>query len=264
MARRDESVEGIVLGIDSPGGSAMASEVMWQAARRVAKDKPLIVSIGSMAASGGYYLASAGDTIFADPSAIVGSIGVVGGKFVFKELFDKVGLHTETFSRGKNAELFSSNHPFTDQQRRLVTNWMTRTYEQFTDRVMSQRGKKIKDIDEVAHGRIFLAKQARGLGMVDELVGIDKAIAYAAEKAGFSGKDYEVKVLPGTRTLADILRGGGGGQDARMPFKPQMNNGEADLLTGLSRAAARLVRQQIQYIQLLQQRPVILVSPFVL
>ena len=97
-----------------------------------------------------------------------------------KDLFDKVGLHTETFSRGKNAELFSSNHPFTDQQRRLVTNWMTRTYEQFTDRVMSQRGKKIKDIDEVAHGRIFLAKQARGLGMVDELGGIDKAISYAA------------------------------------------------------------------------------------
>jgi len=262
MASRDENVEAIVLRIDSPGGSAMASEVMWQAARRAAKDKPLIVSIGSMAASGGYYLASAGDYVIADPSAIVGSIGVVGGKFVFKDLFDKVGLHTETFSRGKNAELFSSNHPFTDQQRNLVTRWMTRTYEQFTDRVMSQRGKKIKDIDEVAHGRIFLAKQARGLGMVDELGGIDKAVAYAAEKAGLENKDYDVKVLPGTRTLADILRGGVG-QDARMPFKPQINLGEANLLNVLSPSAARLVRQQIQYIQLLQQRPVILVSPFV-
>ncbi|HEV8605570.1 MAG TPA: signal peptide peptidase SppA [Tepidisphaeraceae bacterium] len=262
LATRDENVEAIVLRIDSPGGSAMASEVMWQAARRAAKDKPVIVSIGSMAASGGYYLASAGDYVIADPSAIVGSIGVVGGKFVFKELFDKVGLHTETFSRGKNAELFSSNHPFSDQQRRLVTNWMTRTYEQFTERVMSQRGKKIKDIDEVAHGRIFLAKQARGLGMVDELGGIDKAIAYAATQAGLEGNDFEVKVLPGTRTLADLLRGGGG-PDAAMPFRPQVNLGEANLLNVLSPSAARMVRQQIQYIQLLQQRPVILVSPYV-
>ena len=229
----------------------------------MAKDKPLIVSIGSMAASGGYYLASAGDYVIADPSAIVGSIGVVGGKFVFKDLFDKVGLHTETFSRGKNAELFSSNHPFTDQQRRLVTQWMTRTYEQFTDRVMSQRGKKIKDIDEVAHGRIFLAKQARGLGMVDELGGIVKAISYAATQAGMDENEYEVKVLPGTRTLADILRGGFGA-DARMTFKPQMNIGEANLLNVFSPSAARLVRQQIQYIQLLQQRPVILVSPLVM
>jgi protease-4 len=264
MASRDENVEAIVLRIDSPGGSAMASEVMWQAARRVAKDKPVIVSIGSMAASGGYYLASAGDYVFADPSAIVGSIGVVGGKFVFKDLFDKVGLHTESFSRGKNAELFSSNQPFTDQQRRLVTNWMTRTYEQFTDRVMSQRGKKIKDIDEVAHGRIFLAKQARGLGMVDELGGIDKAIQYAATQAELEPNQYEVKIVPGTRTLADLLRGGGLGSDAVMPFKPQVNVGEANLLNVLSPSAARLVRQQIQYIQLLQQRPVILVSPFVM
>jgi protease-4 len=262
MASRDENVEAIVIRIDSPGGSAMASEVMWQAARRAAKDKPVIISIGSMAASGGYYLASAGDYVIADPSAIVGSIGVVGGKFVFKDLFDKVGLHTETFSRGKNAGLFSSNQPFTDQQRRLVTNWMTRTYEQFTERVMSQRGKKIKDIDEVAHGRIFLAKQARGLGMVDELGGIDKAIQYAATQAGLDEKDYDVKVVPGTRTLADILRGGAFGSDAKMPFRPQVNVGEVNLLNVLSPSAARLVRQQIQYIQLLQQRPVILVSPF--
>jgi protease-4 len=262
MVGRDENVEAVVIRIDSPGGSAMASEVMWQAARRVAKNKPVIISIGSMAASGGYYLASAGDHIIADPSAIVGSIGVVGGKFVFKDLFDKIGLHTETFSRGKNAELFSSNAPFTDQQRRLVTGWMTRTYEQFCDRVMSQRGKKIKDIDEVAHGRIFLAKQARALGMVDELGGIDKAIAHAATQAGLNSGDYEVKIVPGTRTLADLLRGGGA--DAKLPIGPQVNVGEMGFVNALSPSAARLLKQQIQYIQLLQQRPVILVSPYVI
>jgi protease-4 len=106
-ANRDEKIEAIVIRIDSPGGSALASEAMWQAARRVAKDKPVIISVGSMAASGGYYLASSGDYIFADPTAIVGSIGVVGGKFVLKDVFTKLGLGTESFLRGRNADLFS-------------------------------------------------------------------------------------------------------------------------------------------------------------
>jgi hypothetical protein len=100
--------------------------------------------------------------------------------------------------------------------------------------------------------------------MVDELGGIDKAISYAATQAGLEPDEYEVKIVPGTRTLADLLRGGGFGSDAVMPFKPRLNLGEANLLNVLSPSAARLVRQQIQYIQLLQQRPVILVSPFVM
>src|SRR5206468_8747305 len=130
-ASRDDSIKAIVLRIDSPGGSALASEVMWQAAHHAAEDKPLIISIGGMAASGGYYLASAGDYIFADSSAIVGSIGVVGGKFVLKDLFAKLGLTTEEFSRGRNADLFSSNQNFTDRKRRRGTNWRRETYEEF-------------------------------------------------------------------------------------------------------------------------------------
>ncbi len=207
IASRDENVKAIVLRIDSPGGSAMASEVMWQAARRLAKNKPLIISVGGMAASGGYYVASAGQYIFADSNAIVGSIGVVGGKFVLHDLFDKIGLHTETFIRGTNADLFSMAHPFTDQQRRLVTNWMQQTYEQFVDRVMTTRKDKIKDIDDVAHGRIFLAKQAKALGMVDELGGLNKAIAYAASKANLAEGKYDLRIVPGTKTLGDLLRG---------------------------------------------------------
>ena len=117
LAVRDDNVKAIVIRIDSPGGSALASEVMWQAVRRAAAKKPVIISVGGMAASGGYYLACAGDKIFADPTAIVGSIGVVGGKFVFKDLFEKLGLHTETFAKGSNAGLFSSSEPWTDRQR---------------------------------------------------------------------------------------------------------------------------------------------------
>ncbi|HEX2974240.1 MAG TPA: signal peptide peptidase SppA [Tepidisphaeraceae bacterium] len=262
IATRDEDVEAIVLRIDSPGGSALASEVIWQAIHRAAQEKPVIVSIGSMAASGGYYLASGGDHIFADPTAIVGSIGVVGGKFVFKDLFDRVGVHTQDFARGQNANLFSSNEPFTEQQRRLVTNWMRQTYDLFTERVMSTRGKKIKDVDQVAHGRIFAAKQARELGMVDELGGIDKAIAYAAARADLAAGEYEVKTIPPTRTLADLLRGED--IETRMPFEPKVSIAPDSLLRALSPHTSGLLMQQMQVLQLLQKRPVMLVSPYVI
>ncbi len=263
MAARDDSIKAIVLRIDSPGGSALASEVMWQAVRRVAKDKPVIISIGSMAASGGYYLASAGDRIFADPTAIVGSIGVVGGKFVFKDLFEKLGLNTETFSRGKNANLFSSNEPWTDVQKQMVTKWMRETYEQFTERVMSSRKGKIQNIDEVAKGRIFVAKDALKLGMVDQIGGLQEAIKYAAGAANLQSGEFEIRVLPPTRTLADLFHGGDGAEE-KLPIRPSIHIDELSILKTLSPSTAHLLKQQIQMLQLLQKRPFMLVSPYVI
>jgi protease-4 len=266
-AAADENVKAVVIRIDSPGGSAQASEVMWQAARAVAQKKPVVISIGSMAASGGYYLASAGDYIYADPSAIVGSIGVVGGKFVTKGLFDKLGLTTESFTKGRNADLFSSNKPFDERQRRLVTNWMKNTYEQFTQRVMSTRSGKIKDIDQVARGRIFLARQARELGMVDEIGGVQNAIGYAANKAGLKDGQYDVKIVPQPRTLAELLMGAAGAE-ASTPVRPKVavdvQGGELSVLfKSLDPATRKALGQQLQMIQLLQHRPVALVAPFV-
>lgn len=262
MASRDADVKAIVIRIDSPGGSALASEVMWQAVRRVAKDKPIIISVGSMAASGGYYLASAGDYIFADSSAIVGSIGVVGGKFVMKDLFGNIGLNTETFTRGKNADLFSSEKPFDEGQRKMVTAWMKQTYDQFTERVMSTRKGKIKDIDAVARGRIFAAPQALELGMVDKLGGVEDAIAYAAGKADLRKGAYQVKVVPPTKTLADLLTGDN--VEEKLPFQPKTALGEGTILKALSPSNARLFGQQLQMLQLLQRRPVLLMSPYVI
>ncbi|MFI5382033.1 MAG: signal peptide peptidase SppA [Tepidisphaerales bacterium] len=261
LAVRDEKIKAIVLRIDSPGGSAMASEVMWQAVRRAAEKKPVIISVGSMAASGGYYLASAGEYIFADSCAIVGSIGVVGGKFVLTDLFKTIGVHTEIFKRGENAALYTMDAPFTDSQRKLVTEWMQQTYEQFTARVMTTRKGKIKDIDEVAHGRIFLAKQARGLGMVDELGGLEKALAYAAKQGKLPETDFDVRVIPGTRTLADLLRGRG--FDSKTPIKTGLTPDIAGLLSGLSPDNARLFSQQLRLMRMLQTRPVVLMSPFI-
>lgn len=260
-AARDENVKAVVIRIDSPGGSALASEVMWQAARHVAEKKPVIISVGSMAASGGYYLASAGDHIFADPSAIVGSIGVVGGKFAMHDLYDKLGITTEEFKKGENAGLFSSNEPFTDRQRTLVTNWMHGTYVQFTQRVMKTRSGKIKDIDKVARGRIFLAGQARDLGMVDEIGGLNDALAYAAKATGLQQGKYDVRILPQPKTLADMF-GFGGGPEAATPIRPRIQISADSLLGVLSPTARHLLGEQLQAIRLLQDHPVLLITPF--
>ena len=259
VATRDPNIKAVVIRIDSPGGSALASEVMWQAARRCAAKKPVIVSVGGMAASGGYYLASAGDTIFADPSAIVGSIGVVGGKIVVKDLFEKLGVNSQTFSRGKNAGLFSMTEPWSDRQRKMVRNWMQQTYEQFTDRVMTMRGSKIRNIDKVARGRIFLAKQAKALGMVDEIGGLEEAIAYAASKGGLQPGQYDVRSLPQPKSLGDILMGGG--PDAAMPFQPKIELKDP-LLQGVSPLLRKALGRQLQVLKLMQDRPVILIAPF--
>lgn len=263
MAAKDENIKAVVIRIDSPGGSALASEVMWQAARRLAGEKPLVISIGSMAASGGYYLASAGDHIFADPAGIVGSIGVVGGKFVTKDLFDKLGLTTESFMRGKNAGLFSSNTPFDDSQRKMITSWMRQTYDQFTQRVMETRRGKIKNIDEVARGRIFIAK-AKELGMVDELGGVEKAIAHAADRADLKSGDYDVRVVPAPRTFADFFGGGDGGAEAAARMIPTVKLDPTSLFGQLAPGVKRALGQHVWLMRLLEDRPITLMAPFVI
>jgi protease-4 len=261
LALRDDNVKAVVVRIDSPGGSALASEVMWQGLRRLAAKKPVVISVGGMAASGGYYLASAGDTIYADPTGIVGSIGVVGGKFVMKDLYEKLGINTETFAKGRNAGLFSSAAPWDDRQRVMVTTWMKSTYDQFTGRVMTTRTGKIKDIDLVARGRIFTARQAKELGMVDEIGGIRAAIAAAAKKGGLKEGAFDVRQVPSPKTLGDYLSGAAQ-QEARFPFQPKVEVKLDGVLGVLSPALRRQVGQQVQLLQLLQNRPVILMAPY--
>ena len=262
-ALRDDNVKAIVLRINSPGGSALASEAIWQSVRHVAAKKPVIVSVGGMAASGGYYIACSGDTIFADPSAIVGSIGVVGGKLVMKDLFDKIGLGTETFKVGRNAGLYSQTEPWDDRQRRLVRNMMQETYDLFTRRVMATRKDKIVDIDKVARGRIFLARDAKALGMVDEIGGLEQALAFTANKAHLKQGEYDIRVLPAPKTLADYL-GMGSGAEATLPIRPQITIAPDSLLHLLSPQDQQLIAQQVVMAQLLQRRPFVLMTPFVM
>ena len=252
LAERDDDVKAVVIRIDSPGGSALASEAMYQAVRRVAETKPVVISIGGMAASGGYYLACAGDHIIADPAAIIGSIGVVGGKLDMSGLYDQIGISTTMFSRGKNAGLFSETTPWDERQRKLIRKYMEVTYDQFTDRVMATRGDEIEDIDKVARGRIFLASEGKKLGMVDELGGISKALAEAAGRAEL-GEDYDVVVLP------DENFNPFGGLSLGLPLGQMQAATLASLIPPHARdAISRLVTMN----ELLSERPVVVIAPF--
>ena len=198
----DKDVKAVVLRVDSPGGSALASDKMWHALRRVVKRKPVIVSVGDMAASGGYYVACAGSEIFAQDDSLVGSIGVVGGKIVIAPLADRAGVHVTSLSRGQNAGWMSPFSPFSDTERSAVLHAMTHTYETFLARVREGRKLESERLSAVAEGRIMSGKRAREGGLVDSAGGLPQALARARNKAGL-GADVPVEVWPKDRSLLD-------------------------------------------------------------
>ena len=190
-----DSVKAVVMRVDSPGGSAVASEEILRAAERLQDKKPLIVSMGSTAASGGYYIACKADAIFADEMTITASIGVIGGKLVTKGLWDELGVNWTVYGRGEHVDIFSGDHRFTDSERDWVRSYMGETYDVFTGHVTQGRGDKLtKPIEDMAGGRVYTGKQALDLGLIDEIGGLGDAIEFAAERAGLD--DYDVRVLP--------------------------------------------------------------------
>jgi len=197
----DDNVKAVVLRLDSPGGSALASEVMWQSIRTFGESKPIICSIGPMAASGGYYIASACDVIIVEPRAIVGSIGVVAGKLNLSGLYDMVGINVHTRSRGPNAGMLSSVSNFTDEERERLEASMQMVYDQFRDRVTVGRGNRLGDLDAVDEGMLFTGTQAVESGMADQLGGLDDAIALAAEQANLEPDGYSLMELPHPMSL---------------------------------------------------------------
>lgn len=208
-AAADDSVKALVLRVDSPGGSAIASDIICEATKRFKdSDRPFIVSMGNVAGSGGYYVSALADVIFAEPSTITGSIGVVGGKMVTKGLWDWVGITGHEYQRGKHADLMNTNRRFTDDEREMVQGWMDRIYGEFKNRVMEGRAEKIKgDLEPLAGGRVYTGKQALDLGLVDRLGGMADAIKYAANEAEL-GSNYEVRVYPEPETIFDKLMEG--------------------------------------------------------
>lgn len=270
-ARTDENVKAVVVRVNSPGGSALASDIMWEAATRCAKEKPLIVSMGGVAGSGGYYVSIPADTIFAEETTITGSIGVVGGKLVTHGLFDeKLGITTTEFERGKRAGLFSTNRPWTEEERQFMAGYMNSIYEQFKGRVKQSRGDRIKgELEPLAGGRVYTGKQALERGLVDKIGGLADALQYARQKAGLM-KDCQVYVLPKPIELGDILKelmgeetDKGWEADAatplvRSPLLPLVN----PLLQGLPPAATEKVMRGLRNLMILDQERVGMFMPF--
>jgi protease IV len=202
-----DDVRAVVLRIDSPGGSALASDLLWTRLRKLAAVKPLVVSVGAMAASGGYYLACAGARIFAESTSIVGSIGVVGGKIVFGPALERHGVHAVTLSPSPDPQRVVYESPLVawdDATRARVLEQMTGVYDLFVDRVAEGRKLKREQVLSLAEGRIYTGTRGKELGLVDEIGGLARALEWARTEAGLD-TDAPVTVEgPGDGLLAAL------------------------------------------------------------
>ena len=204
--RIDPTIDAVVVRVDSPGGSAVASEVMWRELMLTRDVKPLVVSMGDVAASGGYYIAAPAHAIVAQPGTLTGSIGVVTGKFVVDATLGKLGLSSAAVSNGRLAEIYSPFRPFSREERAKIEEQLQSTYELFLDRVAKGRSQEARKIDGVAQGRVWTGRQARELGLVDELGGLSDAIRIAKERAKLDPKrDVDLVIYPPKRTILDLL-----------------------------------------------------------
>jgi protease-4 len=206
QARNDSQIRAIVLRVDSPGGSGPASDVIWREVVEAGKTKPVIASMGDLAASGGYYIAMGSDAIVAQPGTITGSIGVFGGKFSLRGLYDKIGLTKEIVTRGENADIFTEYRPWDESERARIRALLVAFYRDFVTRVAKSRQKTYDEVDAMAEGRVWTGEDAQRLGLVDHLGGLDVALSVAKEKAGIS-KDQDVRVvmLPERKGLLETL-----------------------------------------------------------
>ncbi|MEJ2366970.1 MAG: signal peptide peptidase SppA [Acidobacteriota bacterium] len=203
---RDRSVKAVVLRVNSPGGSALASDMMWHEVRLLKQKKPVIVSMGDVAASGGYYLSMGADAIVAEPGTITGSIGVVTGKIVIKGIWDWLGVNHVVMTRGKNANLFSTVQTFSPEQEELIQKEMHQFYDTFVSKAAEGRHMTFDQVDKIGRGRVWTGEQALKNGLVDKLGGIQTAIDLAKQKAGIpASQPVRLKVYPQTKTLIEAF-----------------------------------------------------------
>ena len=204
QARTDKKVKAIVMRVNSPGGSAVASEVIRREVELAAKEKPFIVSMGNYAASGGYWISSSSDYIFADPTTLTGSIGVFGTVPNLEGFMtDKIGLSFDVVKTNENSDFGSIVKPMTPYQLKMMQKHVTNTYDDFITLVSTERGLSKTFVDSIAQGRVWSGADAIEIGLVDELGGIEKAVAYAAEKANI--QTYSIKEYPKQEDIFESL-----------------------------------------------------------
>ena len=253
-AAADKTIKAIVLRVDSPGGSGLASDIIWRAVEMANTKKPVVVSMSDVAASGGYYISASARKIIAQPSTITGSIGVLAGKPVMRGFYDWLGISNEYVLRGKTSGMFRETEKFSDEERVKFEEWIKTTYyRDFVPKVAKGRGKDAQYIDSVAQGRVWTGAQAKDKGLVDEFGGLEKAVDVAKQLANIAAdKGVERVILPYPTTFLQQLLSGGGEnsnteierqravlaampEDARRAFRymqlmDRMKNGETMLL----------------------------------
>ena len=206
-AREDDAIEAIILRVDSPGGVAVAADVMWREIDLASAEKPLIVSMSDLAASGGYYIAAPADVIVAHPGTLTGSIGVYGGKYVAGETLGKLGVNVEVVTDGAHADLFSPTTRFSESAREAVQAQIDDTYERFLQVVAGGRGLSRDEVHQMAQGRVWTGRQAYANGLVDELGGFHRAIEVAKAEAGIAeDSPVDLVTYPQPRSFFEVLR----------------------------------------------------------
>ena len=221
-AREDSAIQAVIMRIDSPGGSAVASDAIWREVLLTQREKPLVVSMSDVAGSGGYYIAMAAGTIVAEPGTITGSIGVLGGKLNLKGLYNKIGLTKEIITRGQNANLYSDYGDFTPTERERLQKLLETIYQDFVRKAAEGRDKTEAEIHELAQGRIWTGKQAKEIGLVDELGGLDAALAIAKKQIALDPTDeIDLIILPKPKTFFETLIEDME-MDIRLPITPHL------------------------------------------
>lgn len=207
-ARNDRSVAAIVMRVDSPGGSAVASDVIWRETVLAKKEKPFVVSMSDLAGSGGYWISMAAHRIVAQPQTLTGSIGVLGGKFSLAGLYETLGITAEKMTFGSRADMFSTFRPFSPEDRRLLKEQILWTYEKFLSQAAEGRDISREEVDRIGRGRVWTGRMAKEIGLVDELGGLDRALELAKELAGIpAGEKIRLVVWPKKTTLLGALSG---------------------------------------------------------
>jgi protease-4 len=253
-AADDESVKAIVLRVDSPGGSALASDLIWRQTQAI--EKPIVASMGDIAGSGGYYISMGADRILAEPGTITGSIGVVGGKMSMKGLYDKIGMATESIARGENSGMFSSTDKFSKSEREVIEKMMKDIYEQFTSKAAKGRGLDKAELEKLAGGQVYTGRVAKRNGLVDEIGTLRDAIQAAKRLAGINADDkVEIKVLPEPKNPFEALFGADmdAEKEARLSLAAAVGSLAPELRGALQHAAQ--MRQ-------IMREPVALMMPY--
>lgn len=206
QAENDSSIRGVILRVDSPGGDGVASDDILHEAKNLSKKKPLVISMGDVAASGGYFISVTGDPIIAYPNTLTGSIGVIFARFNLHGLYDKIGVNKQLLTRGRYADIDSEYAPLSNDARQKISGQIDAFYKSFVSRVADGRGKSFDQIEPLSQGRVWLGVQAKQNGLVDELGGLDRAVELIRKRANIAATDRITLVpYPGKRSVLDFL-----------------------------------------------------------